>query len=57
MSTEDTTTPVDPHRRPMPKVIDQRQQQNDPARHHTVDPNDRPASNTKQPGVPVGGEE
>ena len=37
-------------RHPKPGVIDQRQQRIDPANKHTVDPNDRPESNTKQPG-------
>lgn len=37
-------------RHPKPGVIDQRQQRIDPANKHTVDQNDRPESNTKQPG-------
>ncbi|MFC3179365.1 hypothetical protein [Cypionkella sinensis] len=41
-------------RHPAPNVVDQRQQQIDPAGHHHVDPNKRPATNTKQPGnLPV----
>lgn len=45
-------TPLDTDeiRRPAPQVIDQRQQQIDPARHHTVDPNARLEDDTKQPG-------
>lgn len=39
----------DEHRRPAPNVIDQRQQQIDPARHHHADPDKRPDTNTKQP--------
>lgn len=38
-------------RRPQPNVIDQRQQQIDPAGHHRVDDNARPDSNRKQPGA------
>lgn len=37
-------------RRPAPKVIDQRQQQIDPAGHHREDHNARPPGNRKQPG-------
>lgn len=37
-------------RRPSPNVIDQRQQQIDPAGRHRVDPDARPNGNTKQPG-------
>ena len=37
-------------RHPKPGVIDQRQQRIDPAGKHTVDPNDRPPANRKQPG-------
>ncbi len=37
-------------RHPAPEVIDQRQQQIDPARHHHADPDKRPNTNTKQPG-------
>lgn len=37
-------------RRPAPEVIDQRQQQIDPAREHTADPNQQSDKNTKQPG-------
>jgi hypothetical protein len=47
-------------RRPAPNVIDQRQQQIDPAGNHRRDQDDRPDSNTKQPGGsipdPHGGE-
>lgn len=38
-------------RRPQPHVIDQRQQQIDPAGHHRVEDNARPDSNRKQPGA------
>lgn len=37
-------------RRPAANVIDQRQQQIDPAGKHRADPNDRPDANRKQPG-------
>jgi hypothetical protein len=37
-------------RRPAPNVIDQRQQQIDPAGHHRKDPDVRPDTNRKQPG-------
>ena len=37
-------------RHPAPDVIDQRQQQIDPAGKNRVDQNDRPDSNRKQPG-------
>ncbi len=37
-------------RRPAPGVIDQRQQQIDPAGHHRKDPDHRPDTNRKQPG-------
>lgn len=37
-------------RHPAPNVLDQRQQQIDPARKHHADPDDRPDSNRKQPG-------
>ena len=37
-------------RRPAPCVIDQRQQQIDPAGQHRVDPDHRPDTNRKQPG-------
>lgn len=40
-------------RRPEPRVIDQRQQQIDPAGHHRVDPDARPDANRKQPGGSV----
>lgn len=41
-------------RHPAPNVVDQRQQQIDPARHHQADPDKRPDTNTKQPGnLPV----
>lgn len=41
-------------RHPVPNVVDQRQQQIDPARHHHADPDKRPDTNTKQPGkLPV----
>lgn len=51
--TRDETTPPEPEnplRRPAPNVIDQRQQQIDPAGQHRADPDARPDSNTKQPG-------
>lgn len=55
------TDPVDPEdpdrlpantrlRRPEPHVIDQRQQQIDPAGHARRDENARPDTNRKQPG-------
>lgn len=37
-------------RRPRAGVIDQRQQQIDPAGEHRADPNARPDANRKQPG-------
>lgn len=37
-------------RNPAPHVIDQRQQQIDPAGRHRIDPDARPDGNTKQPG-------
>lgn len=37
-------------RRPAPGVIDQRQQQIDPAGQHRADPDNRPDTNRKQPG-------
>lgn len=37
-------------RQPEPNVIDQRQQQIDPAGKHRIDPDARPDGNTKQPG-------
>ena len=37
-------------RRPAPNVLDQRQQQIDPAGQHRRDPDARPDSNRKQPG-------
>lgn len=37
-------------RRPEPNVIDQRQQQIDPAGQHRIDRDVRPDSNRKQPG-------
>ncbi|MES2551202.1 MAG: hypothetical protein V4630_16140 [Pseudomonadota bacterium] len=37
-------------RRPAPNVIDQRQQQIDPAGKHREDPDARPDENRKQPG-------
>jgi hypothetical protein len=40
-------------RRPQPNVIDQRQQQIDPAGQHRQDPNARPDANRKQPGGSV----
>jgi hypothetical protein len=52
--TENAPVPTTPAnealRRPAPNVIDQRQQQIDPAGHHRVDDNARPDSNRKQPG-------
>lgn len=47
-----TPPDTDEVRRPAPNVIDQRQQQIDPARHHTADPNQQSDKNTKQPGEP-----
>lgn len=41
-------------RRPDPNVIDQRQQQIDPAGHYRQDPDARPDGNRKQPGGSVG---
>lgn len=52
----DRTTPPNrtdapnPLRRPAQGVIDQRQQQIDPAGKHRVDPNTRDDDNTRQPG-------
>lgn len=40
-------------RHPKPGVIDQRQQQIDPAGHFRVDPDVRPDANSKQPGGSV----
>lgn len=40
-------------RRPGPNVIDQRQQQIDPAGRHREDPDARPDANRKQPGGSV----
>jgi hypothetical protein len=40
-------------RRPQPNVIDQRQQQIDPAGSHRQDPDARPDANRKQPGGSV----
>lgn len=42
--------PADESRTPASNVIDQRQQQIDPARHHTRDPNAQNDENNKQPG-------
>lgn len=47
--TMNTPSPED-MRHPKPGLIDQRQQRIDPANKHTVDPNERPEDNTKQPG-------
>lgn len=51
-SEESGTGVVSPEalRRPSPNVIDQRQQQIDPAGRHRIDPDARPSGNTKQPG-------
>lgn len=52
-----TTKPMpatDRLRRPEPNVIDQRQQQIDPAGQHREDPDARPDSNRKQPGGSIG---
>jgi hypothetical protein len=38
-------------RQPAPHVIDQRQQQIDPAGKQRIDPNARPPGNRKQPGA------
>ena len=40
-------------RRPAPNVVDQRQQQIDPAGKHRQDPDDRTDTNRKQPGGSV----
>ena len=52
MNTKPTADHPSPEdlRHPKPGVIDQRQQRIDPANEHTFDPNERPESNTKQPG-------
>lgn len=41
-------------RRPLPNVIDQRQQQIDPVGQQRQDPDERPDSNRKQPGGSTG---
>jgi hypothetical protein len=52
--TKDNTAPTTERlRRPLPKVIDQRQQQIDPAGRHRQDRNARPDANRKQPGGSV----
>lgn len=43
---------ADPLRRPAPDVLDQRQQQIDPAGHHRADPNADSKASLKQPGRP-----
>jgi hypothetical protein len=51
MTHEDAEIPVNEElRRPAPNVIDQRQQQIDPAGQHRKDPDARPDANRKQPG-------
>lgn len=51
MQPEDDDIPANESlRRPRPNVIDQRQQQIDPAGKHRRDPDARPDSNRKQPG-------
>lgn len=45
-----TDRPEQPLREPAPNVIDQRQQQIDPAGRHRIDPDARAANSTKQPG-------
>ena len=56
MSTDPTGKPADPLpsnerlREREPNVIDQRQQQIDPAGRHREDPDARPDANRKQPG-------
>ena len=50
---DENPVPFDQSKRnPAPHVVDQRQQQIDPARERTADPNERPMTNTKQPGEP-----
>lgn len=50
-TTDTTPSKNEELRRPAPNVIDQRQQQIDPAGQHRVDDNARPDSNRKQPGA------
>jgi hypothetical protein len=51
MTKQDNALPANERlRRPQPNVIDQRQQQIDPAGHHRTDPDARPDTNRKQPG-------
>jgi hypothetical protein len=51
MADEDDEVPANERLRRMePRVIDQRQQQIDPAGRHREDPDARPDSNRKQPG-------
>lgn len=52
-SDPDPTPTNEKMRRPEPKVIDQRQQQIDPAGRHREDPDARPDRNRKQPGGSV----
>jgi hypothetical protein len=55
MTKQNDTLPANERlRRPEPNVIDQRQQQIDPAGHHRTDPDARPDTNRKQPGGSVG---
>lgn len=42
--------PPEDLRRPAPGVIDQRQQQIDPAGHHRIDPNEAAKHSRRQPG-------
>jgi hypothetical protein len=54
MTSEEDRLPANEKiRRPQPNVIDQRQQQIDPAGQHRQDPNARPDANRKQPGGSV----
>lgn len=51
MTSQDDSLPANEAlRRPAPNVIDQRQQQIDPAGRHREDPDARPDANRKQPG-------
>ena len=53
-SADPNPDPANEHlRRPKPNVIDQRQQQIDPAGQHRKDPDARPDANRKQPGGSV----
>lgn len=51
MTQQDDDVPANEQlRHPRPNVIDQRQQQIDPAGRHREDPDARPDANRKQPG-------